>query len=150
MVSEEGSVHGAWPYALGQSIMAGETCGRGFCSLLSRQEAESGRGKGSRIIHHQRPAPSNLLPPAMSHLLNFPEPPEIVPLAEDQASKTRVPCETFHFQIVTFCPWLPRTRDHLICKMHLVHLPRAPRVLTLQTLSKNINTKFLLRLQANS
>lgn len=68
----------AWPYALGQNIMAIETCG-----MRAERKQETGREE-----------------PTRPHLLMFPKP-TIAPLTGDQVFKTCA-FRGIHFRIMTF------------------------------------------------
>jgi hypothetical protein len=70
-----------------QNTMAVGAPGGGGCSLLGGQEAER-EERSQRQDTPTVPSPKDLLPPARSHLLKFPESSKIVPPLGDQAFST--------------------------------------------------------------
>jgi hypothetical protein len=66
-----------------QNIMAAGACGIG-CLLHGRQQAEREEGVLGIRYHPQGHIPTELLPSARPHLLNFLEPPKIAPPVWDQ------------------------------------------------------------------
>jgi hypothetical protein len=61
--------------------------GEESCSPLgTRKQRELGGGQGQDTL--QRPAPSDLLPPASPHLIKYPTPPKITPPTGNQTFNT--------------------------------------------------------------
>jgi hypothetical protein len=65
-----------------------DKAGGRHCSSLLGGKKQRERQKGVRDKILQGPVPSDLLPPAMSHLLKFPETSQIVPPSVNQVFKT--------------------------------------------------------------
>jgi hypothetical protein len=78
----EGAVH-----ALGWNIMTVGASGGGCSSLLGAGSKEKEEGTGDPV-QASNYVPNGLLPPVGTHLPKFPQPPQIVLPAGDQAFKT--------------------------------------------------------------
>jgi hypothetical protein len=73
---------------VGPDIMAGKHEVDQSCSPHDGQEAERDRAGAEDQMHSPKSHPSDLLPPARPHLLNFTPLSKIVPTAGDQAFNT--------------------------------------------------------------
>jgi hypothetical protein len=76
------------------------------------KEGEAGRGQGTAD-------PSNLLPPGRFHLLKFPKPLKIVPLAGDQVPQHEYFEETLNVQIITGIK-PKKLKSYVLKNLHMV------------------------------